>query len=259
MLDSKHTPRADPIDAARPVVAKAVNWPESHEEAWHYHDRAQLLYASAGLMDVSTPSATFVLPPHRGLWLPSGVTHKVHAKSDLEFRTVYVDQNAAPWLPEEPSVLLVSPLLRELILAAIELPVDYLMSGRENGIMTLLVDEIALVAAEKIGLSLPRPTDRRVWEIVASVMADPSQKHSSEDWAGRVGASSRTIDRIFRAETGMSFDQWKRQAVLLEALRHLAEGKPVTTVAMDLGYESPSAFVAMFRRTLGTTPGKLFR
>ena len=252
-------PRADLIDAPRAVVAKALNWPESHEEAWHFHNRAQLLYASSGLMDVFTDKATFVLPPQRGLWMPAGTVHKVQAKSDLEFRTVYVDQTAAPWLPEDPSVLLVSPLLRELILAAIDLPRDYLMSGRENGIMTLLVHEIARMGAETISLSLPTPRDRRVQKIVASVMQEPSQKHSVEVWAGRVGASARTIDRIFKAETGLSFDQWKRQAVLLEALRQLANGKPVTSVALELGYESPSAFVAMFRRTLGTTPGKLFR
>ena len=124
--------------------------------------------------------------------------------------------------------------------------------------MTLLVDEISISAAERLGLYLPDPKDRRVKPVVEAIKANPTHKHSAEDWARRVGASSRTIDRIFRAETGMSFEQWKRQAILLEALRQLSDGKSVTTVALNLGYESPSAFVAMFRRTLGTTPGKLF-
>lgn len=257
-MNSVTNPYPKIIETPRPVVAKAMNWTESHEVDWHFHNRAQLLYASSGVMDVSTPSETFVLPPQRALWLPKFVAHKVHAKTTLSFRTVYIDQEAAPWLPEQKSIILVTPLLKELILCAIELPTQYLISGRENSIMTLLIEEIAVSAAEKMCLSLPEPIDRRVKKIVNAIKKTPSQKHSVEDWAKRINLSSRTIDRVFRKETGLSFDQWKRQAVLLEALRQLADGDSVTKIAIDLGYESPSAFVAMFRRTLGTTPGKLF-
>lgn len=250
--------RQDDIDAPRPVVARALDWPENHEENWHFHNRGQLFFASSGLMDVSTEVATYVLPPHRALWVPATVAHKVNAKSELEFRTVYIDQLAAPLLPSNPTVIFVSPLLREVILAAIDLPTLYQISGRENTIMTLLVEEVILSTAEQIDLSLPLPSDRRVESIVNSILASPTMRHSAGKWSNKVGASGRTIDRIFRAETGMSFDQWKRQAVLLEALRQLSEGKAVANVAFDLGYDSPSAFVAMFRRSLGTTPGRLF-
>jgi AraC-like DNA-binding protein len=137
-----------------------------------------------------------------------------------------------------------------------ELPSLYPLGGANERLMNVLVDEISGVSAGVGNLHLPQPKDRRVARIVETILADPADRRTREDWSKIVSASSRTIDRIFMTETGMSFGAWKRQAVLLESMRRLAAGQPVTTVAFDVGYDSPSAFIAMFRRTFGITPSK---
>ena len=108
-MTSPEQPFEDIVATPRPVYARALNWPESHEEDWHFHNRGQLLYASAGIMDVTTTSGTHVVPPQRALWLPAGLAHKVRANTDLSFRTVYIDQNAASWLPRDKSVFWFGP------------------------------------------------------------------------------------------------------------------------------------------------------
>ena len=125
--------------------------------------------------------------------------------------------------------------------------------------MNLLVREVAEASCGLGSLHLPEPKDRRLDPIVKAVLADPSDSRTRDDWAKIIGASGRTIDRVFTTETGMSFGGWKHQAVLLESMRKLAEGQSVTNVAIDLGYENLSAFIAMFKRAIGVTPNKLFK
>ena len=160
-------------------------------------------------------------------------------------------------LPISETLVTVSPLLRELILEATRLPRDYDERGRDGRIMRLVLDELA--ASPAMPLHLPQPQDRRLKRICAALMEHPGRTDSLEDWAARVGSSARTLARTFTRETGMGFATWRQQARLAAALQRLAAGAPVTAVALDLGYASPSAFTAMFRRALGTRPSDYFR
>jgi AraC-like DNA-binding protein len=153
-------------------------------------------------------------------------------------------------------VVNVSPLLRELILAATVMPVLYDARGRDGRVMALILDELR--AAADLPLHLPRPRDRRTVRVCDAILAAPADARPLEAWAAEVGASARTLARLFQRETGMSFAQWRQQARLLESLRRLAAGEPVTAVALDCGYRSPSAFAAMFRRALGVAPTAYF-
>ena len=90
--------------------------------------------------------------------------------------------------------------------------------------------------------------------IATALADDPGDNRPLSDWAAAVGTSERTLARAFTKETGLSFGAWRQRLRLMESLDRLMAGEPVTTVALDLGYATPSAFTAMFRKTLGAPP-----
>lgn len=247
---------ADSEGAARPISVLALDIPREFVDAPHVHRRAQLLYASTGLMTVLTREGAFVVPPQRAVWLPAGTEHEVHYKAAVSLRTLYVDPQAHESLPARCRVIEVSDLLRALILAAATLPPEYDRNGREGHIMTLLLDEVA--AMPTVPLHAPMPRDERFARACREMLKDPLRQQSLEDLARALGMSRRTATRLFRRETGMSFTAWRQHVRLLDALSRLAQGRPVTTVAFDVGYRSVSSFTAMFRRTFGVTPSHYY-
>ena len=245
----------DPRDYQRvpgPVGAMPKEFPDGFVIAPHRHERAQLLYASAGTMRAITADGTWVVPPLRALWIPAATEHEIRMCGDVAMRTLYVAPAAAPWLPPRCAVIEVAALLRELILAAMAEPIEYRQDGRAGLVMALLLEELR--RADTVPLRIPMPRDRRLLALCRALLDRPEAAEPLERWAERVHASSRTVSRLFRRETGMSFVAWRQQVRLAEALARLALGQPVGIVARDLGYASASAFTAMFRRALGATP-----
>lgn len=222
----------------------------------HSHRRDQLVYASEGVMTVATARGAFVVPPERAVWMPGGTEHRIEAKGDLAMRTLYIEPDAAPGLPDEVCVLQISPLLRHLILEAVEAPQIHLPGGPEERLMRVILDQV--VALPTAPLNLPIPSDRRLRKITDRLMGNPADSRSLRQWGREAGASERTLARLFLAETKMSFRAWRQQLRLMRALEMLAAGGQVTTVALDLGYESVSAFTAMFRRAFGVPPTRYF-
>jgi AraC-like DNA-binding protein len=243
-------------EAPRPVLARAVEYTPGYSTGPHRHPRAQLVYARSGVMTVTTERGSFVVPPQRAVWVPAGMVHEVRCAGRLEMRSLYIQPAAAASLPPQCVVVTVTPLLRELILAAMALPPLYPLGGRAERIMMLILEEIRGLSVAP--LHLPEPRDGRLRRVAAALRDDPADGRSLADWGLLVGASARTLARRFQRETGLSFARWRQQARLFAALTRLAAGAPVTAVALDLGYDSPSAFIAMFRRALGTTPGRYF-
>lgn len=240
--------------APRPVVAIGRNYPRGWRIPPHSHRRAQLVHAARGLMTVRAEGGTWVVPPGSAVWMPAGVTHWIDCAGALEMRSVWLDATAARGLPDRCVVLRVSPLLRELILRAVELPILYAEDGPEGRLVAVLLDEIA--TAREAPLHLPMPSDPGLARVCQAILDDPADRRGLEAWAEAAGASPRTFERRFRRETGLSFGAWRARARLLAGLALLAEGRSVTAVALDLGYDSVSAFIAMFRRSLGETPGR---
>ncbi|EBY7415833.1 AraC family transcriptional regulator, partial [Salmonella enterica subsp. enterica serovar Alachua] len=154
----------------------------------------------------------------------------------------------------ECGILFVQPLLREIILRFVNQTPYPKGDPREERVAAVLMDELERAPAEP--LRLPVPSDRRLMRLVDTLIDNPSIRLSLEEWGARVGASNRTLTRLFQRETGMSLGQWRQQLHVGLALQKLAEGKSVTNIALDLGYENASAFIAMFRRMLGTTPAR---
>jgi AraC-like DNA-binding protein len=215
-----------------------------------------LVYASRGVLTVTTDHGIWVVPPQRAVWVPAGVSHEVGTAGAASLCTLYIDRSAVAGLPEDCCVVAVSPLLREMILHAVTISDGYDRKSAEGRFIDVLLDQVRGLPVQP--LHLPAPSDRRLQSIAHALTTTPADTRSLDTWAKTVGASARTLARLFVAETGMTFGQWRQQARLLEALRLLAAGQPVTTVALDLGYESQSAFIAMFKKALGTTPGRYF-
>jgi AraC-like DNA-binding protein/mannose-6-phosphate isomerase-like protein (cupin superfamily) len=242
----------DFMGVPRPVVALARDLPPSHEIDWHSHPRFQLVYAARGVMTVDTRDATWVVPPQRAVWMPPGVAHRLAAKGVVQLRSLYVRPDAAARMPSTCEVLEVTPLLRELILRATELPLEYDVRGPAGRIMRLLLDELASLPC--LPYNLPMPKSAPLAAICRRLVDTPDDVATLEEIAVKGGLSARTLARHFRRHTGMSFAEWRRRARLLRALGWIAEGRPILEVAIELGYESPSAFSAMFRRELGAPP-----
>ena len=244
-------------DGAGIVLARARECPPDHIIDWHTHERAQLLYAVQGVMRVTTANGVWVVPSQRAVWIPPGISHHVQAQgTPLSLRSLYIRDDALSGLPDICCVVTVSPLLRELIIAAMDISDEPAPASAEERLIRVLLDRIEGLPVAP--LHLPMATDRRARRIIDTLMDDPADPRTLQEWSRELAASERTLARIFTRETGMTFGQWRQQVKLLAALARLARGGSVTDVAFDLGYASQSAFIAMFRRALGRTPGRYF-
>jgi len=247
--DYQHVPRL--------VTAMAKDFVPSASTGPHSHPRGQLIYATEGVMRISTPDGLWTLPPLRALWVPPETVHGVQMLGKVLMRTLYVHADAAGALWDRCQVVEVSGLLRELILGLAAEPIEYALDGRGGQIAALLLTELR--AAPIIPIQIPWPQDRRLQTVCRAILAQPSLNRTVHDWGDEVGASGRTLIRLFQAELGLNYRQWVQQVRLAEALRRLSLGQPVARVAAELGYRSPSAFSAMFRRALGTPPQSYLR
>ncbi|WP_082078454.1 helix-turn-helix transcriptional regulator [Bradyrhizobium sp. LTSP849] len=247
----------DPDQVPRPVVGLTIELASIRETEPHCHRKAQLLYVVSGVITVEAAGGIWTVPPHCAIWIPSGVAHVARSAGPISVGSLYVDPATASSLRGGCGILFVQPLLRELLLRFIAGPSLYPEGDtREARLVAVLLDELQAAPLEP--LHLPMPTDRRLRRLVETLIDDPSLRFTIEEWGARVGASNRTLSRLFQRETGMSFMRWRQQLHIGLALQRLASGSSVTNIAFDLGYESPSAFIAMFRRMLGTTPARYF-
>jgi AraC-like DNA-binding protein/quercetin dioxygenase-like cupin family protein len=239
-------------ESHRAVVPLSSSYPKGHRIAPHWHARAQLVFASRGTLTVRTERRAWIVPPSRALWVPAQTVHEVHTFGEVEMRSLYVKTASAAGMPVSCAVLEVTPLLRELVLRASELPAEYDESGDDGLLMQLLMAEMRRVPRCALELPLAESADLRA--LCDRILAELADGRESRDREAATGMSSRTLYRRFHKETGVSFARWKQQARVLEAIRRLAQGFPVTVVAIDLGYESASAFSTMFRRSVGVSP-----
>ena len=239
-------------DSARAIVAKRASYSNRHHIKPHWHARSQFMFAVEGTMAVRTPRRAWIVPPSRALWVPAHTAHELQMYGSVEMRSLYINTVAAEGMPSSCVVLNVTPLLRELVVRAVALPERYDDEGDDGLLMKLLMAEIRRLP--QCALDLPLPESPDLTGLCERILADLSTRRPCDFDATDMNTSTRTLYRRFLRETGITFARWKQQARLLESIRRLAEGTPVTTVAMDLGYESASAFSTMFRRSLGIAP-----
>ncbi len=248
--------REDALPAGDLITAVSENILAQTDVEWHSHDRHQLMYTTQGAMVVQCDGFTWVTPNQRAIWMPANIAHNLRTLSKISLRNLLIVPGSGLNLPKKPCVITVSNLLRALILKVVEQGSISKDSVTGSHITALIVDEVR--SSSSLPLQLPEAKDPRLMRVCAEIHDDPSIDRTFSEWAGIAGASNRTLSRLFAKDTGMSFTLWRQQARLLKSLELLALGQPVTTVALDVGYESASAFIDMFRKSLGQTPSKYF-
>ncbi|GAB3114563.1 helix-turn-helix transcriptional regulator [Pseudomaricurvus hydrocarbonicus] len=217
-----------------------------------------MVYSYIGVLEVTTPSGRYLIPPNRAVWVPPDVVHEVSSLHGAEISSLYLDANESASLSTECCVIHVRPLLKELIIAALEMGDQCDWDGPGGRLFRTLHDQLS--AAESEPVYLPLPTDQRLLKICTHLQAHPEDNRTIEQWSETVGASIRTLQRLFKKETKLSFQGWRQQLRVQIAQQRLAEdGVTITQVAGDLGYESSSAFIAMFKQNLGMSPGEFMK
>ena len=243
----------DYLEIMRPIIALEDEYPAAFVDPMHCHDRTQLLFASSGVMSVTTPQTSFVVPPQRAVWIPAGTMHEVSCRGPVSLRTLYLERSLGQ-TPSECRVFEVSDFLKALILEVVRFEPLYDVEGRDGRIVALLMEEIDRMPNAPYGAHMP--SDPRLLRVCRAILADPSDPRTLDDWAKVAGMGRRTFTRAFKQETGMGVAMWRQQVRLMEALSLIASGDSITRVAFEVGYESPSAFSAMCRRTFGMPPSQ---
>lgn len=224
----------------------------THTHGWH-----QLLYASTGAMTVYAGRFSWMIPPGQAVLIPAGYSHSIRMWGNVAMRSLYLRPTleSPPLAHKGCAVLSVTPLLRELILRVVELAALDSRVSEHNRLRDVLLDEISATPA--MPLMVPLPNDPRALAVAGHVLANPAAGDTLSELSRRYGAGRRTLERLFRGETGMSFGLWRQKVRMLDSIRLLAEEKSVTEAALEAGYSSVSAFIAAFKRTFGCTPGRI--
>lgn len=215
----------------------------------HSHSWGQLTLVLTGSLRVTVDNSVWIVPPGRAIWIPPLAMHKAVTLEPANIRAVYVLPEVAPFQSTETIVLDVSPLLRELVTA---LATCKERSAREKMIFTLILDEMSESTSLPLGVVLP--SEKRLTQLCNVLVANPSCNLTLADWAKEVGASERTLARLFEQDLGMSFTRWRQQVRLAHATSLIASGKSLAYISAELGYSSQSAFSAMFKKTFGKSP-----
>ena len=255
----------------RPVRVRARTMvADAHFEP-HSHPWAQLAYCSTGILQVTAErrsvtsnltgdigtaeEITYIVPPSRAVWIAPGALHHITVREAAEFRTLYIDASGTPEGWEGCRMLVVSPLLRESI-QALDAHTPPMSPQRERLLCALVLDELHHAATQAMGVPMPHAQngDKRLRALCEAVLRAPSDRATLAEWAADIGASERTVARLFRDELGLSYQQWRQQAILAHALPLLARGQPISSVAAASGYASDSAFSAMFKTAMGQPP-----
>lgn len=220
----------------------------------HIHETHQLVYAQSGLLSLFVGNDRWVVPPLRAVWVPAGTPHELLAHGTTLTRPLYLDPAIAPDDFTNVTVIAVNTLLRELIVAVGE---PDLGEGEREHIEQLIIARLQRVKTHQ--LRLIEPIDERLVQIGDGLRADPADRRTLAEWGQHVGASERTLVRLFKSETATTFAHWRTQIRLHHGLVLLSQGATVTVTAFQCGYHNTSSFIEQFRRALGTTPGVYLR
>jgi AraC-like DNA-binding protein len=248
LLDAR---RADAADGPPVIVTLATSALRAAHV--HSHARGQAIGAVSGLLAVATERERLIVPPGHVLWMPPAQLHGLDTHGPASGWSAYVAPHACAALPARPQVMAVSGLLREAVARAAGWSALPALDPAQARVCAVSVDEIAAAPCQR--LVLPMPRERRLRAIALALAECPADPRTLAEWAAWAGITPRTLTRRYAAETGLAFSTWRQRARLLRALELLAAGQAVTTVALELGYDSLSAFIAMFRRAMGVSPG----
>jgi AraC-like DNA-binding protein len=236
------------------VRSLAVTYRDGHHINGHRHPWAQLVYARSGVMDVTAERRVWFVPPTRAIWIPAEIEHAITVRGEVALRTLYIAPERARAVQRGLETLEVTALLGELILHVVSVGMLTPETAEHDRLAGVVMDLV--VGARALDLALPLPVDPRAARVAEQMRASPADARTLDVLASDAGASLRTLQRCFLEETGMTVDAWRQKARLVYSAAALAEGARVSQAALDCGYQSPSAYIAAFRRQFGVTPGQ---
>lgn len=236
------------------VIAAAGRDDHARQSQPHSHARGQLFASMRGLLTIGVDDAVWVVPSVHAVWLPPHHVHSAQSHGPFEGWGAYVAEHLCADLPSSPCTFRISNLLREAVMRAASWPIERYqpLTPAQERIAGVIMDEIRTLPPEPLGL--PMPQDARLLRIASALVDDPASSRDLDEWAAWGAVSARTLSRRFVSETGFTFTAWRQRARLMRALELLAGEQPVGTVALDLGYSTASAFIAVFRQAFGCTP-----
>ncbi|MGE0621397.1 MAG: helix-turn-helix transcriptional regulator [Pseudomonadales bacterium] len=254
MVRLRHNePRPGLFDARYAIRSMGIDYDRGHVLPFHDHPWAQVIYAEAGVMQVGTRAATWLVPPTRAIWVPADVEHSIRMRSRVGMRTLYVAPSSGAW-PTDCRALELTPLLRELILHIVRIDsMDPTLVEHER-LIGVLADLVT--ACDTVPLTLTLPEDHRARRLAERILDDPAMDGTLAELSRDAGASLRTLQRLFRTETGLSLESWRQRARMQQAVVALSEGTTVTEAALTAGYRSVSAFTGAFRKHFGVPPSR---
>ncbi len=246
---------SDLDEIPRPIVAVGPNRVAGRlDRPEHRHRRGELIYAVQGVLTCEIERSLWTVAPHSAVWIPAGTPHSCQAFGNAEYYVLFIGSDLARNLPLACCTMSVSPLLREALIRATQFPAIYPLDGPEGRLLPVILDELGRARIQD--RVLPLPSDASLRRLVEMMMSAPDDRSSVAQWAARCAMSERTLSRKMRRETGMSLWRWRHLLHVTLALQRMASGDGVQAVALDLGYETASSFIAMFKKTTGTSPGR---
>ncbi|KZN44564.1 AraC family transcriptional regulator [Pseudoalteromonas luteoviolacea] len=235
-----------------PIMAFAYSYAHGINEPQHAHTSVQLLHTLTGVLRVTTPQGRWIIPPDRALWIPANVPHSIKAHGQVEVRTLFLDPFARADLPSDCGIFQVPELLKALINSAVDIPTPCPRGGKEERILELVLDELRDLSLHDF--NVPLPEDKALLKLCEKITARLEHPWSLTDAAYMLSVSDRTVSRRFHQATGLSFGEWLRRKRLMRSMELLAQGNNVIDTALAVGYDSPGAFSAMFKRRVGLAP-----
>ena len=241
----------------RSIVAVGLNQATSRRKiSEHRHRKCELIYTIKGVLTCEIDGSLWTVAPQCAIWIPSGMPHRCQASGETEYYVLFIDPDACPNFPRTCCTMSVSPLLREAMIRGAQFPALYTLDGPEARLLLVILDELSAARIEDH--RLPLPSDPSLRRLLDMMMSAPEDRASVAQWAARCALSERTLSRKIRQQTGMSLWRWRHQLHVTLALQRMASGDSVQTVALDLGYETASSFITMFKKTVGKPPGRYF-
>ncbi|WP_299996396.1 helix-turn-helix domain-containing protein [uncultured Cedecea sp.] len=247
----------DPDSSPAAAMAFRVRAVQTSQEIpFHYHRKGQLILALHGGITTEVQQAMWMVPTHYAVWIPSNMPHSNRVTANARLSFLFIEPGCAE-MPEQCCTLKISPLVRELILHLASIPHEHINDLAVQRLIQVLLDELPKQPVEQ--LELPISGNARIREMADRMAQDLQDKRPLSSWAEKFAMSERNLARLIVKETGLNFRRWRQQLQLIIALRLLVGGQNVQQVAGALGYDSTTAFITMFKKTLGTTPGRYLK
>ncbi len=251
---NQQSPKVSYQHLPRSIVPVYQEYKAMTQVLGHKHSWSQLAYSCSGVMHIKTDAGVFVIPPEQALFIPPGVTHEHFCRNKVSYRSLHIDEKFGAVLGSKVKTLTVDPLLKALILEIANWPMHYEETPEKQRFISVLLDRLA--SADSNDLFIPTVDDKRLFPIIEALNLQPSNDLTIEQWASEVGASSRTLNRLFNKHYGMGFSQWKQKLRILKSLDLIDSQAPLIDIAFELGYQSTSAFITAFKKQLGCSPKK---